>query len=279
VAGEKTTGERFAGATQTFSIEAMMHDGKALQMGTSHNLGQNFAKVFQTQYLDEKNKQQYVWQTSWGVSTRMIGGLVMAHGDLKGLVLPPAVAPIQAVIVPIKTDPQVDAAAKKLNQDLKKQGIRVKLDDRDSVSAGFKFNDWELKGVPVRIELGPKDLAEKKCVLVRRDTGEKHNFLLTGAVKEVKAMLADMQTTLLAKRRTELTERTVAVHNYDNLKVAVANGFAAGAWCGAANDEAKLKEEAKATIRAIPFDQPEKIGACVICGQAGRHQVVFGRAY
>ena len=279
VTGEKSAGERFAGASRTYTIEGMMQDGKALQMGTSHNLGQNFAKVFQTQYLDNANVLQYVWQTSWGVSTRLVGGLIMAHGDAKGLVLPPLVAPIQVVIIPIKADDSVNKAVAEIESALVKKHVRVYVDARDTVSPGFKFNEWELKGVPVRIELGPRDLAEKSCFVVRRDDGTKTPTALATVANGVPVLLKTIQSDLLKRRKAELKERTRAVKKYDELVQAVATGFATGSWCGAVADEEQLKTEAKATVRAIPFKQPKSHDACVICGKPGTCEAVFARSY
>ena len=279
VTGEKSAGERFAGASRTYTIEGMMQDGKALQMGTSHNLGQNFAKVFQTQYLDNANVLQYVWQTSWGVSTRLVGGLIMAHGDAKGLVLPPLVAPIQVVIIPIKADDSVNKAVAEIESALVKKHVRVYVDARDTVSPGFKFNEWELKGVPVRIELGPRDLAEKSCFVVRRDDGTKTPTALATVANGVPVLLKTIQSDLLKRRKAELKERTRAVKKYDELVQAVATGFATGSWCVAVADEEQLKTEAKATVRAIPFKQPKSHDACVICGKPGTCEAVFARSY
>jgi prolyl-tRNA synthetase len=209
----------------------------------------------------------------------MIGGLVMAHGDAKGLVLPPAIAPTQVVIIPIKADQELLAVVDELAVDLTKHHVRAQVDRRDTVTAGFKFNEWELKGVPVRIELGPKDVAKKSAVVVRRDDGSKIEVKLNGLGKEIHDLLATIQKDLLKQRRAELEQRTVAVENYAELKKAVAVGFASGAWCGSAKDEEKLKEETKATVRAIPFNQPATIGKCVVCGNPGVHQAVFGRSY
>lgn len=285
--GAKSEAERFAGAVTTYSIEAMMGDGKALQMGTSHNLGQNFAKVFHTQYLDEKNQLQFVSQSSWGVSTRLVGAVVMGHGDAQGLVLPPKLAPIQVVIVPIKPTPEVTKAAEHLQESMTKHGIRVKIDTRDGVSPGFKFNDWELKGVPIRLELGPKDLEKKECLLVRRvrhdsvtpEKNQKENVALAKAATAVATALNKMQTELFSMRSAELKARTTEVTSYEELRNAVSNGFAAAAFCGSADEEKKIKEETKATLRVIPFAQPKEIGLCVVCGQAAKYQVIFARAY
>jgi len=287
IAGRKSESEKFAGAATSYTIEGMMGDGKALQMGTSHNLGQNFAKVFKTQYLDESNRRQFVWQTSWGVSTRLVGSVIMGHGDDKGLVLPPAIAPVQVVIVPIKIDDAVEAAADELRQQLAQRGIRVKLDDRDGASPGFKFNEWELKGVPVRVEIGPKDLAKRECLVVRRDQRDasrtdackKESIVLQHAADVIAGSLEDMQKALLRNRTAELKARTRSVTTPVELSAAVAEGFARAPFCGSPADEAKLKAESKATLRVIPFDQPKTTGACAVCGQPGAFEAIFARAY
>lgn len=283
LAGEKSESERFAGAETTYTIEAMMRDGKALQMGTSHFLGQNFAKVFDTQYLDEKNTKQYVWQSSWGVSTRMVGAVVMAHGDAKGLVLPPNVAPMQVVIVPINADKDVLAAAVGLHDALEKEGMRAHLDTRDTVSPGYKFNEWELKGVPIRVEIGPKDIAKSSCIVVRRYAGAgeapKEPVLLSESAVTIREALKTMQSELLEARKKELKSRTQSVETYAELKAAVASGFAEADWCGSPADEQKLKEEAKATVRVILSDQPKTFGKCAVCGKTANQRAVIARAY
>lgn len=287
IAGQKSESEKFAGAATSYTIEGMMRDGKALQMGTSHNLGQNFAKVFTTQYLDEQNKLQYVWQTSWGVSTRLIGAVIMAHGDEKGLVLPPTVAPVQVVIVPIKQDAAVKTAVQKLQTELEAHNVRVRIDDRETVSPGFKFNEWELKGVPVRVELGPKDLEKKECLVVRRDQRDasradackKESIVLKHAAEVIAGSLEDMQKALLRARTLELKQRSQAVTTYEELKGAVATGFAMVPFCGSSAEEAKIKDELKATLRVIPFDQPTDVGTCAVCGKPAAYNAVFARAY
>jgi prolyl-tRNA synthetase len=287
IPGRKSASERFAGADQTYSIEAMMGDGKALQSGTSHNLGQNFAKAFQIRYLDQQGVLQHCWTTSWGLSTRFIGAIIMVHGDDQGLILPPRLAPIQVVIVPIyKTDEekaQVFAAARKIREALVAADIRVKTDEREGSSPGFKFNDWEMRGVPLRIELGPKDLAKGTVVLARRDKPGKEGKSFVpqdGLPAAVAALLVDIQKSLLERARAFRDSKTKDAATYDELKSAVETGFASAYWCGNADCEAKIKEETKATMRCIPMDQPAGgKGTCVLCGQPAVDKGIFARAY
>lgn len=283
IPGRKSDTERFAGAVRSYTIEAMMGDKRALQSGTSHFLGQNFARAFGTQYLDKNNELQYVWQTSWGVSTRMIGAIVMVHGDDQGLILPPVLAPIQAIIVPIwRKDAEKEAilaAVADLRTRLASAGVRVRVDDRDDVSPGFKFNDWEMRGVPLRVEVGPRDLAAQQATLARRDTGEKFPVPLADLAARMPGLLKDVQASLL-RRATEFRDaNTHNVGSWGELVEAVADGFARAWWCGSAECEAKIKEETKATTRCIPFDQPGGTGKCVVCGANAREQAIFARAY
>jgi prolyl-tRNA synthetase len=294
IPGRKSASERFAGADQTYSIEAMMGDGKALQSGTSHNLGQNFAKAFQIRYLDQQGVLQHCWTTSWGLSTRFIGAIIMVHGDDQGLILPPRLAPTQVVIVPIfKTDEektQVFAVARKVREALIAAGIRTRIDEREGSSPGFKFNDWEMRGVPLRIEIGPKDVAKGSVVLARRDKPGKEGKSFVpqdGLPAAVAALLGEIQKSLLERARAFRDSRTKDTKTYDELKAAVETGFAYAFWCGNAGCEAKIKEETKATMRCIPlpgsgdarFDQPASQGACVFCGQPATERGVFARAY
>ena len=286
IPGKKSDAEKFAGADVTFSIEAMMGDGKALQAGTSHFLGQNFAQAFEVRYLDQNGQLQHCWTTSWGLSTRFIGAIIMVHGDDQGLILPPKLAPIQAVIVPIyKTDEEkagVLDAARKLNAELVKAAIRVKLDEREGQSAGWKFNDWEMRGVPVRVELGPKDLAKQAAVLARRDK--------PGREGKVSAALADLPSTsekLLAEIQQAMHDKALSFRksnthdtkNIDELKRAVETGFALASWCGSGDCEAKIKEETRATMRCIPLDQEGAAADCVSCGKGAKDRAIFARAY
>lgn len=283
VPGHKSDSERFAGALRTFTVEAMMQDGKALQLGTSHNLGQNFAKVFGVKYLDQDNAERFVWQTSWGVSTRMIGGLIMAHSDDKGLVMPPKIAPIQAVILPMwkmgEDKGGVLAAAEKLLADFRATGIRAELDLRDE-RMGVKHFHWEKKGVPVRVEIGPRDVAAGQIVVVRRDEDGKKTLAETDAAREVKNVLDEIQSRLFKVAKDRQDSRTYRVDSYEEFKSKIEDGgFFMLHWCGDAACEAKIKEDTKATIRCIPFAEPEEAGQCVVCGQASKKRVVVARAY
>ena len=293
IPGRKSAAERFAGADQTYSIEAMMGDGKALQAGTSHNLGQNFAKAFEIRYLDKGGTLQHCWTTSWGLSTRFVGAIIMVHGDDQGLILPPRLAPFQVVIVPIyKTDEEratVFETAQRLRKELVDAGVRVKMDEREGMSPGFKFNDWEMRGVPLRMELGPKDVAKASVVLARRDRPGKEGKSFVpqqGIAAAVTAMLAEIQQSLhdraLAFRRANTAEPS----NYDEFRQAVEKGFAYAPWCGSGDCEAKIKEETKATMRCIPLDQTlggathvTGPGKCVYCGGSATERAIFARAY
>ena len=284
--GRKSETERFAGAQITTSIEAMMQDKRALQSGTSHYFGQNFAKAFEIQYLDQNNTLQFCETTSWAISSRMIGAIIMTHGDDQGLVLPPRLAPIQAVIVPIfKTDEEkgkVMEVANRIFAELKAAGIRLKMDDRDNVSSGFKFNDWEMRGIPVRIEVGPKDVEKGSVALARRDKPGKEGKSFVpqaGLDSTVSGLLVDIQDSLL-KRATEF--RDANIHDpkdYEELKKVLESGWALSYWCESRECETKVKEEAKATTRNIPFDQPDKEGTCIVCGKKSKRKVYFAKAY
>lgn len=286
IKGRKSDSERFPGAQITTSIEAMMADRRALQAGTSHYFGPNFARAFDIQFLDKNNALQYCETTSWAISSRMIGAIIMVHGDDQGLVLPPRLAPIQAVIVPIfKSDADqgvVMAVADRVFAELKAAGVRVKVDDRDNLSPGFKFNDWEMRGVPVRVEIGPKDVANGVVALARRDRpGREGKSLVpqTDVAATVGRLLDEIQSSLL-QRATEY--RDAHIHEpagYDEFRQAVADGWAYAWWCGRAACEASIKEETRATTRCIPFDQPEGSGACIYCGQPAKERVYFARAY
>lgn len=286
IPGEKSEMERFAGADRTFTIEAMMGDGKALQSGTSHNLGQNFAKAFDITYLDENNERPYCWTTSFGLSTRFVGAIVMTHGDDKGLVLPPRLAPIQTVIVPIyRNDDESTAvmeAVGRIEQELKNAGVRVKIDDRDNLSPGFKFNDWEMRGVPTRIEIGPRDLAKGTVALARRDVpgrdGKKF-VAQDGLADTVTALLDEVQTSLLAKATAFRDANTFDVTDYNEFRRAVSKGFARVWWAGTNEDEERVKEETKATIRCIPLAQPGGTGTCFFTGKSADKIAIFARAY
>jgi len=290
IPGKKSDAEKFAGADHTFSIEAMMGDGKALQSGTSHFLGQNFAQAFDVKYLDQHGQQQYCWTTSWGLSTRFIGAIIMVHGDDQGLVLPPKLAPYQVVIVPIyKTDEEktsVQGVARKIKEELTKANIRVTLDERDGPSPGWKFNDWEMRGVPLRVELGPKDVAKQSAVLARRDRPGREGKVsapLADLPRAVEGLLAEIQQSLHDKALAFRQSHTHDAKNYDELKKAVEAGFAFAHWCGSAECEAKIKEEARATMRCIPLDQDNETsahgGTCVNCGKPAAERAIFARAY
>ena len=283
--GKKTESEKFAGALYTTTLEAIMPDGKALQMGTSHNLGQNFGKVFDIKFIGEDEKDHFVWQTSWGFSTRLIGALIMVHGDNKGLVLPPRVAPIQVVIVPIPykgADPAAIAAkTKELYKTLKNRGVAVVLDDREEYTPGWKFNQWELKGVPIRIEIGPRDLKQQQVVMVRRDTGQKIPVKEQEVPLAVDQLLQEIQHNLYAKARIDLESKTAQVRDYYEFKKILKEkgGFIKAAWCGSADCEAKIKEETGATIRLKPFEKEITTERCVYCGEEGQEIVYFARSY
>jgi len=284
VPGKKSESEKFAGAVSTYTIEAMMQDGKALQSGTSHMLGQNFSKPFEVKFLDEKGNSQYGWQTSWGVSTRMIGALIMAHSDDKGLVLPPKIAPIHAVIIPVwvgeEEEKLVFTKAEELAGELRKKGLIIEIDKRDT-RPGPKFFEWEKKGVPVRIEIGPKDLANKSVMVVRRDSGAKQAIKEKGAADEVIKILDDIQAGLL-KSNIEFREKnTVEIDIWDDFKKLFKeeNKFILAHWCGSAECEAKIKEETKVTIRCLPFGQKQESGKCILCGKPSGSRVIFDKAY
>jgi prolyl-tRNA synthetase len=283
--GKKTEMEKFAGALYTLTLEAMMPDGKALQMGTSHQLGQNFSKVFNIRFLDQNEKEQNVWQTSWGFSTRMIGALVMLHGDDKGLVLPPKVAPTQAVIIPIpyksiQTE-EIAAKAKELHERLQKAGIAVVLDDRKEYTPGWKFNEWELKGVPVRIEIGPRNLKRQQVIMVRRDTSEKVAIEDKQIETATARLLEDIQSNLFNKARKALQENTITVKNYGEFKETLEKkgGFIRASWCSDQKCEEKIKEETGATIRIVPFEKEEPFAKCIYCERQANEVVYFARSY
>src|SRR5512141_1004256 len=286
IKGRKSDSEKFAGAQITTSIEAMMQDKRALQSGTSHYFGQNFAKAFEIQYLDNNNTLQFCETTSWAISSRIIGAIIMVHGDDQGLVLPPRLAPIQAGIVPIyKNDAEkskVMEVADRVFLALKAAGIRIKMDDRDNVSSGFKFNDWEMRGVPIRVEIGPKDVEKGSVALARRDRPgrEGKSFVSQdNLAATVNTLLTEIQAAIL-KRATEFRDANIHdVNKYDELKEAVKDGWAFAYWCESRECEAKVKEDTKATTRNIPFDQPAEEGTCVVCGKPSKRKVYFAKAY
>lgn len=286
IPGEKSELERFAGADRTYTIEAMMQDGKALQSGTSHNLGQNFARAFDIEYLADDNTLKHCWTTSWGVSTRFVGAIIMTHGDDLGLVLPPRLAPYQTVIVPIyRKDEErevVLTAVSTLKQTLTAAGIRVHVDNRDHLTPGFKFNDWELRGVPTRIEIGPRDVANNSVALARRDIPgrEGKQFVSQdGLAQTVQQLLDEIQANLLARATKFRDDNTHEVTNYDEFQTAVQTGFAKVWWAGSNEDEQRVKEETKATIRCFPLDQPGGSGTCFYTGKSADRVAIFGRSY
>jgi prolyl-tRNA synthetase len=280
IPGRKTESEKFAGADYTTTIEAMMQDGKALQAGTSHMLGQNFAKAFDVKFTDQNEEWQFVWQTSWGLSTRIIGALIMSHSDDKGLVLPPKIAPTQVVIIPVKNDPVVLEKVASIAKIIKERGISVKVDARDD-RPGAKFFEWEKKGIPLRIEIGPRDIENQSVVLVRRDTGDKSSVAEKDVVECVEEALSLIQKNLFDKALEFRKTHTWDVDSWEEFKTTLEGkgGFLMAHWCGDAVCEEKIKEETKATTRCIPFDQPEEVGKCVYCGKPSGKRIVFAKAY
>jgi len=284
IPGRKSATEKFAGAQHSYTIEAMMGDTRALQSGTSHNLGQNFAKAFDIRFLDESNTLQYCWTTSWGLSTRFVGAIIMTHGDDQGLVLPPRLAPIQLVIVPIYRNDEEKSTVLPVVEQVKGllSEFRVKVDDRTEVTPGFKFNDWEMRGVPLRLEIGPKDVEKHSVMTARRDIpGKPGKSILSmeNLAAQIGSLLDEVQAGLLAKATKFRDEHIFEPRNYGHLKEIVQNGWAYAWWCGSAECEAKIKEETKATTRCIPLDQEGGKGKCIYCGQPSDEKVYFARAY
>ncbi|HEX7137723.1 MAG TPA: proline--tRNA ligase, partial [Vicinamibacterales bacterium] len=283
IKGQKSESEKFAGALRTYSIEALMGDGRALQAGTSHNLGQNFAKAFDITFQGRDKTVQYVWGTSWGVSTRLVGGVIMTHGDDSGLVLPPRVAPYQVVVVPIGRDDWRETVlpkAKELRQQLADGGIRVTLDERDE-RPGWKFSEWELRGVPLRIEIGPKDIEKRTVRVARRDTGEKQDLSVDGLPARVGQLLEEVQKNLFERARLYRDEHTKRVNTYEEFKAEMDGrpGFLIAAWCGAADCEAHIKTDTQATIRNMPLDSGQPSGTCVRCDNPAQAEAWFAKAY
>ena len=284
VCGVKTESERFAGADDTFCIEAMMQDGKALQAGTSHFLGQNFAKAFDVTYATKDGGKEFVWASSWGVSTRLMGALIMTHSDDKGLVVPPKLAPIEAVIVPIQKGGEANAvvntACEKLRDDLKSAGLRVKLDDDDTKRSGWKFAEYELKGVPVRLAIGPRDAENGTVEVARRDTGEKAFIPADQIVAHVEQLLVEIQDGLLERARTRMEQGTREVNTWEEFTAALEDGgFLSAHWDGTAETEERIKKETKATIRCIPLNGDTTPGTCIRTGNPSARRVLFARAY
>ncbi len=289
IRGRKSEAEKFAGAVDTYAIEALMGDRKALQAGTSHYLGQNFAKAFEIQFLDRNNELRHPYQTSWGASTRLVGMIVMAHGDDQGLILPPRIAPHEVVVVPIaRSDADerhsVVAAADRVRNEMVDTGVRAILDDRAEVTPGFKFNEWEMKGVPVRVELGPRDLAGDQAVLARRDQPGregKQAAPLAGLGETVRRVLDEVQNALFRRALAFQEENSHRPGSYGEMKEILADtgGFQYAGWCGSAACEQAVKDDTQATIRVIPFDQPDDPGVCIACGEKAADEVVFAKAY
>jgi prolyl-tRNA synthetase len=285
VKGVKTINERFAGAVDTYCIEALMQDGKALQAGTSHFLGQNFSKAFDVKFLSKENKLEHVWATSWGTSTRLIGALVMAHSDDQGLVLPPKIAPLQVVIVPIyKGEEQkklIDGKVHELLFNLKAMGIRVKYDDSDNTRPGWKFAEHELKGVPVRIAIGQKDLENNTVEIARRDTKEKQSVSIDGLPIYIVQLLENIQVNLFERAKKYRDEHITPVNSWDEFKTVLneKGGFVSAHWDGTTETELKIKDESKATIRCIPLDNPQEDGICIFSGKPSKQRVLFAQAY
>ncbi len=286
ISGIKSDREKFAGALATYAIEALMSDGKALQMGTSHNLGQHFSKVFNIRYEDRNQNIQYAWQTSWGVSTRLVGALIMSHGDDSGLRLPPRIAPIQAVIVPISLGnwkEEVLPVAVKLKSELHEMGVRVELDQREEFTPGWKFSDWEMRGVPLRIEIGPRDVKENQAICVRRDNGQKEPVTLDSLKARLPGILSDIQKSLYEKALEFQTANTHDIESYQEFKSTLEEqrGFLRTFWCGKSSCEDKIKEETMATIRIILLEEARSKaeGKCVLCGEKSNNLAYFARAY
>jgi prolyl-tRNA synthetase len=282
IKGAKTENERFAGADDTFTIEALMQDGKALQAGTSHFLGQNFAKAFNVTFSNDKNENEYVWATSWGVSTRLVGGLIMTHSDDEGLVLPPRLAPVQVVIIPIpKPDETLLRKANEISAALKNLGVRVQIDTDDTKRPGFKFAEYEMKGVPVRLGLGLRDLENNTIEVARRDTRDKTSIALDNVVPYVTALLDEIQLNLLNRAKSFRAEKTTFVDTFDEFKevLETKGGFLYCHWDGTPETEEKIKEETKATIRCIPLDTEAEEGKCVYSGKPSSRRVLFAKAY
>jgi len=285
IMGRKTETEKFPGAVRTYCIEAMMQDGRAIQTGTSHMLGQNFAKVFNVKFLGSDGAEHYVWQTSWGVSTRLIGALIMMHSDDKGLILPPKLAPIQVVIIPVwnKEGEQdmVFTKADLVAQSLNAHGVDVEVDKRESVRLGAKFFEWEKKGVPVRLEIGPKDIAKNSIVVVRRDSSEKESIGEEKVAIHVRKLLGEIQKSLFSQALMFQRKNSREVDSWDEFKTIIEKnrGFIYAHWCGSDDCEAKIKKETKATIRSIPFNQKQEKGKCIFCGSPSSRRVIFAKAY
>ena len=281
IRGRKTETEKFAGADETYTIEAMTYDGKALQSGTSHYFGQNFTKAFDVTYQNREGKKEYPYQTSWGISTRLIGAIIMAHGDNRGLKLPPKVAPVQVVIVPIAMHKEgVKEKAQEL-YDMLKDKYRMEIDLRDQVSPGYKFNYWEMKGVPIRIEIGPRDIENGECIIVRRDTSEKITVSLNELENKIKELLKNIHVNMFQTCKKRMEDKTTVAHNLEEFQenMSKEQGFIKAMWCGSSECEAKKKELTYATSRCIPFEQEHIGDTCVCCGKKADKMVIWGRQY
>jgi prolyl-tRNA synthetase len=278
--GHKSATERFAGAADSMTLESLMPEGKALQSCTSHDLGQNFSQVFNIRFQDKEGKNQWVWQTSWGLSTRSIGGMLMAHGDDAGLRLPPMIAPVQVVVLPVKDDTKIVEYAGRITKELEEAGVRVKMDDREGESLGFRINKWELKGVPVRIEIGDREVTEDKVTMVRRDTGEKIQFSISNFQSIINDLMIKIQNQLLREQEEFLQKNTHEVADYGLFKKVMESerGFIKAFWCESRECESKIKEETKATTRCLPVGIDEE-GKCIKCGQPAKHRWLFALAY
>lgn len=283
IIGRKSKNEKFAGAMHTYTLEALMGDGKILQAGTSHNLGQNFARAFDIRFLDENQEEQFAWTTSWGTSTRLVGGIIMVHGDERGLKLPPKVASVQVVIVPIFFDKSKQEVMEKAEEyrDLLQEKFRVELDVRDSYTPGWKFNEWEMKGVPIRLEIGPRDLANNQVTAVRRDKGNKVVIPENELIPTLEKWMLDIQNNLFLQARARLEENIRFTEDYESFKQIIEEkrGFIKAYWCGDEECEDHIKKETKATIRCIPLEEQKEKGKCIFCGKESSSLVYFGRAY
>ena len=284
ITGKKSEKDKFVGAIYTDTLESLMPDGKALQMGTSHFLGENFSKPFDVKYLDDNNTETFAWQTSWGVSWRLIGGMIMIHGDDKGLVLPPKIAPIQVVIIPIYySDDEKENVTQKANQikgDLSKINLRVHMDDREQLTPGFKFNDWEMKGIPIRIEIGPKDIAKNQLVLAKRHNQTKTSIDINSFTEKISSELKNIQKEMFDAAKKILDERVVRVSEYQQFKKELENGKMIDcSWCGNQTCEDKIKEETSADLRVIPFNRQQKSETCIYCKNSGTTNALFAKGY
>lgn len=281
ILGQKSEKEKFAGALDTYTMEAMMHDGKALQAGTSHNLGQHFSKMFDIKFLDRDGVLKHAWSTSWGTSTRLIGGIIMVHGDNRGLVMPPRVAPIQVVMIPIAFHKEgVLEKTREIKAELEKS-FRVEMDDRDTYSAGWKFNEWEMKGVPIRMEIGPKDIEKNQVTIARRDTLEKFTVSMDNLTETIAKLLDEIHTSMFNKALKNREDKTYTTTNYEEFKKIMTEtpGFVKTMWCGCRECEDKLKEDTSATIRCMPFKQEHVGDTCLVCGKKAEKMVYVAKAY